>query len=286
VELGEYQERSAKTDLRADPADIAFPLLGLAGEVGSLVAEYKKHLRANTPREQFVQEAREDLGDLLWYLAALSRTLDLSLDDAARENLQKISAVWGNDLPLATEYDGEFPIAQRLPRSFIIQFRTYEHAGLHHVAMYLGDAAVGDPLNDNAYVDDDYRFHDAFHLACAAVLGWSPILRHLLGCKRKQNDDVDRIEDGARARAIEEALAAYVYSVGRGFNYFHGAKRVDWELLKTVRRMTEHLEVKNEPPVAWQRAILQAYEVWNALAENGGGTVEGNLDQRTLKFIS
>lgn len=285
MRFSEYQRRAAETDLRADPGDIAFPLLGLAGEVGSLVAEYKKHLRAETPTEEFVQEAREDLGDLLWYLAALSRTLNLPLEDVAQENLRKIAAVWGEQLPPATLYDEDFPELQRLPRTFTVRFSTYEADGLNHVVMCDSDKLIGDPLNDNAYEEDDYRFHDAFHLACAATLGWSPIMRHLWGRKRKDDKAIDRVEDGARARAIEEALSAYIYSVGSKYNFFRGVHRVDWELLKTVQRMTEHLEVRDQPPLAWQHAILQAYDVWNALSDNNGGTVEGNLEERRLTYV-
>ena len=177
-------------------------------------------------------------------------------------------------------YDEGFPESERLPRSFTIRFHPYVRDGLHHVAMYLGDETVGDPLNDNAYVDDYYRFHDAFHLACAAVLGWSPILRQLLRRKRKQDADIDRVEDGARAQAIEEGLSAYVFTVARRFDFFEATKRVDWELLKTVRRMTDHLEVHDQSPVAWQRMILEAYEVWRALIEHDGGDRRGQ-SQRT-----
>ena len=286
MELDDYQVRAGATDLRSDPRDVAFPLLGLAGEVGSLVAEYKKHLRADTHYGRFVEEAREDLGDLLWYVAALARTLDLSLDDIAEQNLSKIVAAWGDQLPEASAYDQGFPPEQQLPRHFNMRFVSHQRNALHHVSMFLGDTTVGDPLNDNAYVEDYYRFHDAFHLACAAVLGWSPILRQLLGRKRKRDDEIDRVEDGARAQAIEEGLSAYVFSVAGTFNYFQDVERVDWELLKTIRRMTRHLEVGDQPPLAWQQTILQAYEVWRALVAHDGGLVEADLDARTLKFVS
>ena len=154
------------------------------------------------------------------------------------------------------------------------------------MSMYLGNTTVGDSLNDNAYIEDFYRFHDAFHLACAAVLGWSPIMRSLLKRKRKHDDDVDRVEDGARAQAIEEGLSAYVFSAASRFNFFEDVQRVDWELLKTVRRMTQHLEVRDQPPVAWQAAILQTYDVWRAIVEHDGGFVEANLDERTRRFVS
>ena len=106
--------------------------------MGSLVAEYKKHLRADTQYDRFVEEAREDLGDLLWYVAALARTLDLSLDEIAEQNLAKIVAAWGDHLPEASRYDEGFPLDQQLPRSFTMRFASQQHNGLHHVSMYLG----------------------------------------------------------------------------------------------------------------------------------------------------
>ena len=35
--------------------------------------------------------------------------------------------------------------------------------------------------------DDGYRFHDVVHLAYAAILGWSPVTRALLDCKRRSS---------------------------------------------------------------------------------------------------
>ena len=286
MDLDEYQTRSAATDHRPDPGDISFPLLGLAGEVGSLVAEYKKRVRGDTLSGRFLEEAREDLGDLLWYLAALARTLDIPLSEIAQSNLRKISAAWDTKLPPPSNYDLQFPESQRLPRSFQIRFKSHQHGGLHRVSMYLGKSAVGDPLDDNSDVEDFYRFHDSFHLACAAVLGWSPVIRQLLRRKRKVDQDIDRIEDGARARVIEEGLSAFVFTVAGKYDYFNGVTRVDWDLLKTVRKMTGHLEVRDQPYIAWQSAILQAYEVWRSLTQNNGGLVEGNLDERRLRFVS
>ena len=76
-----------------------------------------------------------------------------------------------------------------------------------------------------------YRFHDVFHLAHAAKLGWSPVLRGKL-LKRKQEDSPDRkrrsdeevneVEDGGRAVVTDEAVVAYVW----GYAKRHGSWRV------------------------------------------------------------
>lgn len=113
MDFEEYQRATASTDIRPDPDDPALPLLGLAGEVGSLVTEYKKKLRAGTSYTSFEQEVTEDLGDLLWYAATLARTLGLSLDDIAAANLAKAATAWGDEVGPARQYDAGFPSEQQ-----------------------------------------------------------------------------------------------------------------------------------------------------------------------------
>jgi len=43
-------------------------LLGLAGEAGTLLSEYKKHLRDGDAHQLHKERVAEELGDLLWYL--------------------------------------------------------------------------------------------------------------------------------------------------------------------------------------------------------------------------
>jgi NTP pyrophosphatase (non-canonical NTP hydrolase) len=283
VDLDEYQQATESTDIRLDPYDPALPLLGLAGEVGSLVTEYKKKLRSGQAYTAFDAEVREDIGDLLWYAATLARAVGLSLNDIAAANLDKTALMWGDKLPPPPMYDASYPDNQRLPRRFTVRFVTaVGDDGLPRVNIYSGKEPFGDRLDDNAYEDDGYRFHDAFHLAHAAVLGWSPVARALFRHKRRRDLMVDRVEDGARAIAREEGLTAFIFSEAEARGFFEGAERVDWDLLKTVRKMVRHLEVGDQPPNAWRRAILQGYGVWLKLREHGGGIVEGDLDSRTI----
>src|SRR6266511_475015 len=165
MDLDEYQRATEATDVRPDPQDPALPLLGLAGEVGSLVAEYKKRLRGGESYTGFDLEVSEDLGDLLWYAAALARTLGLSLNAIASANLTKTTSMWGQELAPPGRYDADFPKAQQLPRQFTTRFLTAEGAdGLPRVKIYLGTEPAGDALDDNSYEEDHYRFHDVFHL--------------------------------------------------------------------------------------------------------------------------
>ena len=102
---------------------------------------------------------------------------------------------------------------------------------------------LGSQLRDNRYEDDGYRYHDIFHLSYASVLGWSPTVRALLRRKRKSDPKVDEVEDGGRAIVIEEGIAGMVFSYAERRNYLEGAEGVDYDVLRTVKDMTSHLEV-------------------------------------------
>ena len=65
-------------------------MLGIAGEVGTLLEEYKKHLRDGDAHKLFSDHVAEELGDVLWYLAQICTELDLSLTDVAEANIKKL----------------------------------------------------------------------------------------------------------------------------------------------------------------------------------------------------
>jgi NTP pyrophosphatase (non-canonical NTP hydrolase) len=65
--LSEYQLLARKTDTRAHEGDkdLAFPLLGLFGEVGSLLSEVKKKQRDPDSYVGYKHSVIEELGDVL-----------------------------------------------------------------------------------------------------------------------------------------------------------------------------------------------------------------------------
>ncbi|WP_234837062.1 nucleoside triphosphate pyrophosphohydrolase family protein [Sinorhizobium meliloti] len=94
-----YQVEALRTDVSAaagkDGRDaLIVPMLGLAGEAGQLLSEYKKHLRDGDAHKLFKERVCEELGDLLWYLANVASKFDLNLDDVARSNLAKAQERW------------------------------------------------------------------------------------------------------------------------------------------------------------------------------------------------
>lgn len=279
--MDEYQRLAAETDIDRTSEDPLVPLLGLTGEVGALAAEFKKQQRADGVHYTgFDDGVRTELGDILWYLAALARRSGLSLEDIARRNLEKTAARWLAPRGARPDFDSDFPVDQQLPRLFEVRFALDGT----RIQMSIDGEAVGDPIDDNNRVDDFYRFHDVFHLAYAAVLCWSPILRSLLGRKRKLDEVIDRVEDGARARAIEEAVAALVFKMAHAYDYFEGQDHVDDSILGAIAAVVSGLEVSDRTKAEWERAILLGFNVWRHLRQHKQGVVAVDLDARSLVF--
>ncbi len=66
-----------------------YAVLGLAGEAGEVANKVKKLLRDGvTPEAQ--DAIRAELGDVLWYVSAISSENGWSLADIAEENIDKL----------------------------------------------------------------------------------------------------------------------------------------------------------------------------------------------------
>ena len=304
MDFRDYQRAASRTDqmptekTSGDPPtgpEIMISLLGLAGEAGELLSEYKKYLRDGTSYRLFNERIGEELGDLLWYLANVASKLDLDLDKVASDNLAKCRNRWsehdGSQLALpkrSYSFDEGYPPEQRLPRKMELVIRHVEGQGRPKIQVFIEGMQVGDPLTDNSYTDDGYRFHDIFHFVYAAVLGWSPVLRSgkLLDRKRKRKADVmvDEVEDGARAAALEEGISAMIFGYAAENDFLKGVKGVRSDLLRTIKMMTTHLEVSRCSAGDWEKAIMLGFEIWNQVRAQNGGTVLVDLDAATVTF--
>jgi len=287
MDLRYYQQRALETDQvpEPDPRAIIVPLLGIAGEVGDLLVQYKKRLRDGDAHRLFQPQIAEEIGDILWYLSNLASKFDLDLAAIAEANLEKTRDRWpvrGGEAPPL--FDASFPEDEQLPRELTLEFRQHmDDEGRPVVELIRAGKRVGDPIRDNTPDPDGYRFHDVFHLAHAAILGWSPVLRKLLGCKRKSNLAVDEVEDGGRAIVIDEAIVAFVFEYARHHDFFEEVDDVDYALLKTIRGLVSPLEVSARPLSDFARAILEGYRVWNVIRRAEGGTVFMDLRSRSLR---
>jgi NTP pyrophosphatase (non-canonical NTP hydrolase) len=282
-----YQERANRTDRNpaTDEKGMMIPLLGLAGEAGELLTEYKKFLRDGESHMLFRERFAEELGDLLWYLTNVATKFDLRLTEIAQNNLTKCERRWVKSQVELPPFDEGYPDNERLPRQFQIDFNTIHDADdKPQMKAYYKGKQFGNDLTDNAYEHDGYRFHDVFHLAFAAVLGWSPITRALLERKRRSKPEVDEVEDGGRAKAIEEGISALIFAYAKDYNWLEGKASVSSELLRTIKSMTDHLEVSRCSTGEWESAILQGFAVWRKIKRRGSGTLVLDLDRQTISI--
>ncbi|WP_346291521.1 nucleoside triphosphate pyrophosphohydrolase family protein [Sphaerothrix gracilis] len=294
MELDDYQNQSSLTDqfpdIDDDGASLTIPILGLIGELGSLVTCFKKRIRDGESYEHFIKDLREEIGDVLWYLTNLASKWELSLNEIARENLDKNKDRWLRNTVTEGEYtlyDEGCSEEEKIPRKFNVYFTIKEEANVADIFM-IGENGqrekLGDTLSDNSYKNDLYRFHDIFHLAYAAILGWSPVLRQLLNIKRKSNAQIDEIEDGARARITEEAISLYVFNYANRHNMLASLKEIDLDVLLTIKNLVSDLEVKDKTMYEWKLAILSGYEIYRQLYQNRGGVVEIDLLERKIFY--
>lgn len=285
MQFSDYQRAIRETDQRPgkDHEDMAVHLLGLAGEAGSVASAYKKYIRDGAADVAFKLRMREEIGDVLWYLAAITDHLGLNLDEVAMTNLDKTRGRWL--LGDADSYDVTFPEHERLPRQGTYEFIPGVNSeGRQTITVMFEGAVVGAELTDNALVDDGYRFHDAFHLAYATVLGWSPVTRALMKRKRKSDSDIDESEDGGRAIVIEEGVAAFAFAYAARHGYLDGVTRLDQHFLDSIVLMTHGLEVGSRKHADFERAILQGFDMFRQLHASNGGFVDFDADARELTF--
>lgn len=279
AELHHPEHQGGKRELR---------LRALAASVGEFTkspsAEFKKW-----PADKVA----DVMGDLLAQLTLVARSFDLDLATTARANLKKTKARWpGEDPVYAPLFDEvDFKEHEKLPRgNFRIDFIARDLGGREVVVQQWNGVNIGDPLTDNSDEEDFYRYHDVFHLAYMAHLGWSPVLRALLKRKRKSVPKVDENQDGARAVIIEEGIATWIfrYAGERDEHLFRNVKpgQLDFGLLKQIQSMVRGYEVQDCPPWQWERAILAGFEMFRKLKERKEGSVIVNIEKHTIRFKS
>lgn len=291
MEFKSYQQEAKKTIqdyIKVKESNKIVPFLGLIGEAGSVITELKKNLRDGTAYTNYKTKLKEELGDVLWYISTIATQNDLDLDKIAEDNLSKIKDRF--DLEHSDKfiiYDAEYPPEEQFPREFEVQFSVINDDGKEKVRITnnLTGNQLGNDITDNSHQDDGYRFHDIFHFGYVAFLGWSPVVRKLMGLKRRSDGAVDEIEDGARATITEELISLYIYSYGLDHQLFKYSSSVDTEVLKTVQKLVSGIEVRNCTQKQWETAIINSYKVYDELRINKGGRVLVSIKNRKLIFL-
>lgn len=378
--VADYAKQAARTDQRSGGRALGFSMLGLFGEVGSLLSEAKKKQRDDASYLGYAHAVAEELGDVLWYLAAIARRSRMALRDiaaaaatnggqwqtggnetlsfhalqpqhiplakapmpqfehsllalagdvgllindfqagglakdrealagrlvavmrrliqaanesgvtieaAAVKNLHKIFDRWPRERIYPAPTDAALDPEEQLPRRMAIDVYERTVRGQTFVYQRSSGVYVGDRLTDNALEPDDYRFHDVFHYAYVAVLGWSPVLRALLRLKRKSDPKLDDAEDGARAILIEEGITSWIFGQAQQLRYFENVKRggLPLDMLKHVRQFVAGYESERCPLWLWEEAILQGYTAFRFLQEHRRGRVLIDFANRRLRI--
>lgn len=289
MEFNYYQQEALKTqqfDKEKNQLDEIVPFLGIVGETGSVIAELKKKLRDGDNYSNYNKQIAEELGDLLWYISNIASNHGLKLGAIAEQNLKKITERWIDDDPGKYKIlDEDYLPEEQFPREFEVRFTEYVEGGRVKLKVEKNGALVGDPITDNAYEDDGYRYHDIFHYGYVAFLGWSPVLRKLLKLKRKSEATTDEVEDGARAAIIEELISLFVYSHAKDHQLYKYADRIDSEVLRDIRRLVSSIEVKDCSSRQWETAIIQSYKVFDELVKNKGGRVLVSIKNHKLLYL-
>jgi len=127
--LSEYERSVAPTDRFTD-TEITPILLGLFGEVGSVMSTSKKLHREKSAFAGYMQDVEEELGDTLWYVAALCRRLKISLSDIFAEVVDGDSYT----ISVAAIADPSGPIAKVV--------KTADLAPLDSILLRLGEQSA------------------------------------------------------------------------------------------------------------------------------------------------
>lgn len=92
MNINEYQQQASKTAIYQDK--VIYPTLGLVGEAGEIANKVKKILRDNNGelQENVRQNLIDELGDVLWYVAALATDLKIELSKVANKNIAKLNS--------------------------------------------------------------------------------------------------------------------------------------------------------------------------------------------------
>ena len=94
MEFSKYQSQAHTTSLNTKIGNdsLIYPVLGLSNESGEVAGKFKKLFRDKNGivDDEFKKIITGELGDVLWYLSEICSQLNISLDDIANHNIEKL----------------------------------------------------------------------------------------------------------------------------------------------------------------------------------------------------
>lgn len=90
--LNNYQMQAKKFAIYPEHMKVVYPALGLAGEAGEVADKVKKIYRDDRTDARFLAEIAKEIGDVMWYCAALANDLGFDLQQVAEMNIYKLKS--------------------------------------------------------------------------------------------------------------------------------------------------------------------------------------------------
>ena len=87
MNFNEYQKESRGFAVYPEEHAVVYPALGVAGEAGEVAEKIKKWLRDGV---LVLSDVEKELGDVLWYVANLCSDLEISMEEVAIKNIEKL----------------------------------------------------------------------------------------------------------------------------------------------------------------------------------------------------
>ncbi|MCK4823128.1 nucleoside triphosphate pyrophosphohydrolase family protein [bacterium] len=90
----DYQVSARKTAIYPNRGEnLVYPVLGLNGEAGEVAEKVKKLIRDNESKfdKKFSDDMVKELGDVLWYVAAICDEMGFSMATIAQTNIKKLN---------------------------------------------------------------------------------------------------------------------------------------------------------------------------------------------------
>lgn len=91
MDMEQYQNAAFRT---CGDSHIGVLALGLCGESGEVADLVKKHLGHGHDLDK--EKIKEELGDVLWYIASMCHCLGMDLKDVAAKNVEKLMIRYPN----------------------------------------------------------------------------------------------------------------------------------------------------------------------------------------------
>ena len=118
-----------------------------------------------------------------------------------------------------------------------------------------------------------------------------------MGLKRRSVKAIDEVEDGGRAKILEEAVILEIHRRAEELEgYFSEAGQpiqgspyncpgsLNFEFLRSLHELCSGHEVYKNPKQDWESAIRTGYDCYHKLRAASGGVIAVDMIERTLAY--